>query len=372
MREKYKDSLWLLLMAALCVLLVACANIANLLLARGLKDRQQTAVRAALGASRARLVRKALTESLTLSVFGAVAGIAVAYAGARLILRLAITGPDGWVPVNPAPSTPVLLFALGISVITGVVFGMAPAWMALRAEPIEVLRGANLRVARNRGVLGTAGAQKMLVIVQAAASVVLVSAAAMLGQSLRNLERQNFGFDTGGRYLVSIGPRISGYKQEQLIPLFREIEDHLRAIPGVRMVSSVLGAPLTGWVWPRNIRIDMAVWSRRACAGRCGPLRRDCLWRAAADERDRRAHGAGRGQRFGSGYGAARSLRAGSHRAGAGHSGSDRRRASDHQSAFRGSKCAAAHFDPYVQTVDMCSRCSKSFIVNARPWLHSA
>jgi len=256
MREKYKDSLWLLLMAALCVLLVACANIANLLLARGLKDRQQTAVRAALGASRARLVRKALTESLTLSFFGAVAGIAVAYAGARLILRLAITGPDAWVPVNPAPSTPVLLFALGISVITGVVFGMAPAWMALRAEPIEVLRGANLRVARNRGVWGTAGAQKMLVIVQAAASVVLVSAAAMLGQSLRNLERQNFGFDTGGRYLVSIGPKISGYKQEQLIPLFREIEDHLRAIPGVRIVSSVLCAPLTGWVWPRNIRIE--------------------------------------------------------------------------------------------------------------------
>jgi putative ABC transport system permease protein len=229
---------------------------ANLLLGRGLKDRPQTAVRAALGASRTRLVRKALTEGLTLSVFGAVAGIAVAYAGARLILRLAITGPDGWVPVNSAPSTPVLPFALGISVITGVVFGMAPAWMALRAEPIEVLRGANRTVAGSRGVLGTAGAQQMLVIVQAAASVVLLSAAAMLGQSLRNLERQDFGFDTGGRYVVSIDPKISGYKQEQLIPLFHEIEDHLRAIPGVRMVSPALGAPLTGWVWPRNIRIE--------------------------------------------------------------------------------------------------------------------
>ena len=92
MRRDYQDSLWLLLMAALCVLLVACANIANLLLARGLKDRHQTALRAALGASRGRLVSKALAESIVLSVFGAIAGIVVAYAGASLILHLAF-GP---------------------------------------------------------------------------------------------------------------------------------------------------------------------------------------------------------------------------------------------------------------------------------------
>jgi predicted permease len=251
MRENYKASLWLLLMAALCVLLVACANIANLLLARGLKDRHQTALRAALGASRGRLVRKALTESLTLSVFGAAAGIAVAYAGASLILHLAVTGPGTWVPVSPAPSAPALLFALGISVITGVVFGIAPAWMTSHAEPIEVLRGANRSVGGNRH-----WAQKTLVIVQAAVSLVLVSAAAMLGQSLRNREHQNFGFDTSGRYLASIDPKISNYKQEQLVPLFREIEDHLRAIPGVRMASAVLGAPLSGWVWPHDIRVE--------------------------------------------------------------------------------------------------------------------
>jgi putative ABC transport system permease protein len=251
MRENYKDSLWLLLMAALCVLLVACANIANLLLARGLKERPQTALRAALGASRARLVRKALAESLTLAVFGAVAGIAVAHAGARLILHLAFTGPDTWVPVDAAPSTPVLLFALGISVITGVVFGIAPAWMTLRAEPLEALRGVNRSMGGNRHWV-----QKTLVIVQAAVSLVLLSAAAMLGQSLRNLEHQNFGFETSGRYLVSIDPRISGYQQEQLAPRFREIEDRLRTIPGVHMVSAILEAPLSGWVWPHDIRIE--------------------------------------------------------------------------------------------------------------------
>lgn len=251
MREDYKGGLLLLLVCAVCVLLVACANIANLLLARGLKDRPQTAIRAALGASRARLVRKAMAESLTLSLFGAVAGIAVAYAGTRLILHLAF-GPNTWVPVDAAPSIPVLLFALGISMMTGIVFGMAPAWMTSHAEPIEALRGANRSVGGHRGVFGTAGAQKTLVIVQVTISLVLLSAAAMLGQSLRNRAHQDFGFDPDGRYLVSIDPKLSNYTQEQLVLLFREIEGRLRAIPGVRMAGSALHAPLTG-VWTHDI-----------------------------------------------------------------------------------------------------------------------
>jgi putative ABC transport system permease protein len=243
MREDYKDGLRLLMVAAVCVLLIACANIANLLLARGLKDRPQTAIRAVLGASRARLARKALAESLTLSAFGAIAGIAVAYAGARLILHLAFE-PDIWLPVDATPSIPALLFALGISVITGVAFGMAPAWMASQAQPIEAMRGASRSVGGNRQ-----WAKKTLVIAQAAISLVLLSAAAMLGQSARNLERQDFGFDTGGRYLVQINPKLSNYKQEQLVPLFRAIEERLRAISGVRMVSYALLDPLSaGWI----------------------------------------------------------------------------------------------------------------------------
>jgi len=248
MRQEYEYDLRLLLVAAVCVLLVACANIANLLLARGLRNRQQTALRAALGASRASLVRHALAESLTLGVLGAVAGIAVAYAGAKLILQLAFTG---WVPVDATPSTPVLLFALGISLITGVLFGIAPAWMTSHADPIEALRGANRSTGGNRH-----RTQKTLVVVQAAVSLVLLSAAAMLGQSLRNLERQSFGFDTSGRYLVSIDPKLSNYKQEQLPPLFRGIEDRLRAIPGVRMVSPALYAPMSNYDWSHDIRIE--------------------------------------------------------------------------------------------------------------------
>jgi putative ABC transport system permease protein len=257
MREKYKDGLRLLFVAAVCVLLVACGNIANLLLARGRRDRSETALRAALGASRARLVGKALAESLTLALFGAVAGIVVAYAGANLILHLAIAGPDAamrsdaWIPVGAAPSPMVLLFALGISVITAVVFGIAPAWAASRAEPIEALRGANRSVGRNRH-----WAQKTLVVGQVAVSLVLLSTAAMLGQSLRNLEHQNYGFDMSGRYLVSIDPKISNYEQQQLVPLFREIQDHLHAIPGVRMVGSALYAPMSGSNWGHNIQVE--------------------------------------------------------------------------------------------------------------------
>jgi putative ABC transport system permease protein len=256
MREKYKDGLLLLLLAAACVLLVACANVANLLLARGLKHRQETAIRVTLGASRSRLVRKALIESLGLAVIGGAAGIAVAYAGAGLILRLAFGRPDTWVLVHATPSGPVLFFALAISVITGLIFGVAPAWMTSHANPMEAMRGASRTVGFNRGVLGSAGAQKMLVIMQAAVSVVLLSAAAMFGQSLRNLEHQNFGFDTRGRYLVKIVPKLSNYKQEQLLPLIREIEDQLRLIPGVHAVGSVIAAPQNGWVWPHDIRVE--------------------------------------------------------------------------------------------------------------------
>jgi putative ABC transport system permease protein len=256
MREKYKDALWLLQMAALCVLLVACANVASLLLARGLRNRQQMGMRVTLGAPRSRLIRTALIESTVLAVTGGAAGIAVAYAGARLILNLAFTRPDTWIPVDATPSGTVLLFALAVSVITGLIFGIPPAWMASRAEPMQSIRGASRTVGNSGGVPGSAGAQKMLVIMQAAVSLVLLSVAAMLGQSLRNLEHQNFGFNPDGRYLVSINTRISSYKQEQLVPLFREIEDRLRFIPGVHMAGSVLEAPLSGWVWPHDIRIE--------------------------------------------------------------------------------------------------------------------
>jgi putative ABC transport system permease protein len=253
MRDQYQEGLKLLLIAAGCVLLVACANLANLMLARGLKDRAHTSIRVALGASRGRLVRKVLVESTLLAVIGGVLAIGVAYAGTRLILYLAfqIGGPNNYVPIDAAPSWPVLLFTLAVSVLTGVVFGIAPAWMTSRTDPADALRGAGRAIGAGRS-----WAQKALVIAQIAVSVILLSAAALLGQSLRNLEHQRFGFETKDRYIAWINPMLGNYKPEQMELLFRRIDDSLLQIPGMRMAAPALYAPMTGDSWNDGVRIE--------------------------------------------------------------------------------------------------------------------
>jgi putative ABC transport system permease protein len=253
LRDQYEDGLKLLLVAAGCVLLVGCANLANLMLARGLKDRAQTSIRVALGAPRGRLLRKSLVECVMLATIGGALGVGVAYAGTRLILHLAfrIGGPNNYVPVSAIPSLPVLLFTLGISVLTGIIFGILPGWITSHADPIEALRGAGRSLAGGRS-----WAQTFLVIAQAAMSLVLLSAAALLGQSLRNLQHQNFGFETQGRYIASINSRLGNYKPEQLEPMFRQVADSLQQVPGVRMVASALYAPMTGDMWNQPIRLE--------------------------------------------------------------------------------------------------------------------
>lgn len=253
LRDEYEDGLKLLLVAAGCVLLVACGNVANLMLARGLKDRAQTSIRVALGAPRARLVRKSLVECILLASIGGVLGIGVAYGATRLILRLAFQngGPNNYVPVSAAPSVPVLLFTFGMSVLTGILFGIAPAWMTSHADPIEALRGSNRSVSGSRS-----WAQKSLVIAQAAMSLVLLSAAALLGQSLRNLQHQEFGFETPGRFIAWIDPSLGNYKPEQMEPMFRQIDERLQQIPGVRMVAPVLYAPMSGDSWNNGVRVQ--------------------------------------------------------------------------------------------------------------------
>ena len=178
---------------------------------------------------------------------GGAAGIAVAWAGARLIVHLAFQA--GWVPVSAAPSMPVVLFALAVSLMTALLFGIVPALITSRADPMDAMRGST------RTASDTTGAQKALVIAQTAVSVVLLSAAAMLGQSLYNLEHQNLGFAADGRYLVSIDSKLSNPPQKQLLPLFREIDDRLRALPGVRTASAALYAPMSGSDWSHDVRI---------------------------------------------------------------------------------------------------------------------
>src|SRR6201994_2438991 len=201
MKADYGDSLRILLTVCCLVLLIACANIANLLLARGAARRSQTSVRLALGASRRRIIRQSLTESVVLSLFGGVAGVVVAFLGVKLIVALAFRSAH-YVPIDATPSLPVLGFAFLLSLLTGLLFGTAPAWMATHADPAEALRGAN-RSTSDRSSLS----QKILVIFQATLSVVLLAGAGLLTRSIENMQHQNLGFETDHRALVSlIGP----------------------------------------------------------------------------------------------------------------------------------------------------------------------
>ncbi len=239
MKEEYGRSLRILLGVCGMVLLIACANVANLLLARSAARRSQTALRLALGANRRQIVGQALIESVVLAVGGGIAGLLVAIAAARLLLALAFRGARV-VPISILPSPLVLLFAFVLALVTGLIFGAAPAWFATRTSPLEALRGVGRSTSDHSGM-----ARRVLLIVQAALSVVLVAGATMLARSLDNLEHQRFGYETEGRVIVSLNRPPATYTSPQLGALYRRIEDALNRLPGVTGSGLALYNPLT-------------------------------------------------------------------------------------------------------------------------------
>ena len=239
MREQYGRSLQILLAVCGLVLLIACANVANLLLARAVARRGQTALRLAIGASRRRIVTQALVESVLLAVAGGLVGLLVAVGTAKLLLALAFAGAT-FLPIDVRPAPMVLAFAFGVALLTGIVFGAAPAWFATRTDPIDALRGAGRSTSDHSSFARTA-----LLIVQATISVVLVAGAMMLGRSLGNLERQDFGYEIDGRILVAINRPPATYSIEQLTALYRDVEERLLRLPGVRGAGLALYNPLT-------------------------------------------------------------------------------------------------------------------------------
>ena len=233
----------MLMILSSVVLLIACANIANLLLARATGRRAEVAVRMALGAGRKRLIRQILTESVLLSSIGGLAGLAVAYAGSHTILALAY--PDAKsLPIATSPSLPVLGFAFLISLITGVFFGVIPAWFASRAQPAEALRGLS-RSTRDRSSLP----RKAMVVLQEALSVVLLVGAILMSKSLANLEHQNLGLTTTNRYVLHFDPQGAGYTIDRMPALNRQIQDRFQALPGVASVGLARYSPLENENW---------------------------------------------------------------------------------------------------------------------------
>ena len=249
MRDEYQSGLHLLMWVSGFVLLIACANVANLMLVRAASRRQHTSVRTALGASRSRQMAQVLTESTVLAMLGGIVGVGFAFACTRLILQLAFR--DSHVAISAMPSLPVLGFTFGICLLTGVLFGVAPAWMTAHADPADALRGAHRSTSQAAG-----WTQKSLVVAQAALSLVLLCAAGLLARSLRNMQHQNFGFEVTNRYVLHLDPSMAGYKPGELPAFYRQLHDNLAAIPGVSGVSFALYTPMEGDNWGETVYIE--------------------------------------------------------------------------------------------------------------------
>jgi predicted permease len=253
MREHYQHWLQILMMVTGFVLLIVCANVANLMLVRGMERRRQISLSMALGARASRLVRQPLIESILLSFFGGAASLAIALAGTRLILRFAFPSLPGLagVPISASPSMPVLLFAFTTSLVTGVAFGIAPAWMATRVDPMEALRGTGRSTTR----VGSFP-RKMFVVFQTVFSLVLLSAAGLLTSALQRLEDQDFGFDQDRRIVAAMNARLAGYRTDRLSLLYRRIHDSIASIPGVSSVALCLYSPQKGGGWGAAVSVD--------------------------------------------------------------------------------------------------------------------
>jgi len=239
MKEEYGRSLQILLSVCGLVLLIACSNVANLLLARGVARRGQTAVRLAVGATPRQIVVQALTESVLLAIGGGIVGLVVAMAAARLLLVLAFHNSH-FLPISTAPSLMVLAFAFVLALVTGIIFGAAPAWLATRTDPAEALRGSG-RGTQDRSSF----ARKALLVVQATLSVVLVAGATMLARSLNKLEHQDFGYQVQNRVEVNMNRPPATYTLPQVAALYRQLEGQLNRLPGVQGAGLALYNPLT-------------------------------------------------------------------------------------------------------------------------------
>ena len=247
LRDNFAKPLLYLMALVGLLLLIACTSIASMLLARAVARQREMALRISLGAGRFRLVRQLLTESLLLSAAGSLLGVFLAYLGAKSILRIITSGRrivelPAHLEIDVHPDVHVLLFAAGVALLTGVLFGLAPAWTAFASAPSASLRE-----------IGTAGGTRLqrlfgksLVVAQVALSVVLLSAAGLFVGHLWNLQHLNLGFRRDHVLLVTLDPRRSEYKDEQLSRLYQELLGRMEALPGVRSATLSGATPISG------------------------------------------------------------------------------------------------------------------------------
>jgi predicted permease len=253
LRGQFSQPLLILLGFVGLVLLIACANVAALLLARAQGRGREIAVRLALGASRARLVRQLLTESLMLAVAGGLCGTAIAGWGARVLLLLMSGG--ALLPVEVRINLTVVGFAAAVSLLTGILFGLAPALGSTRWSLIPALKESPASASRgSRGPRWRLG--KSLVVAQVALSLLLLAGAGLFVRTLMNLEHENLGFDPHGLLLFGVNPKQSGYEGPRLISLYDRLLQRIRTVPGVRAASLSAYALMSGWCNTSSIAVE--------------------------------------------------------------------------------------------------------------------
>ena len=238
LRDCYAFPLKLLLCVSGIVLLVACANIANLLLARASHRRREIAVRLALGASRGRLVQQLITESMLLALAGGVLATPIAWWGSLALVRMISTG-DSRVPLAVDPDWRIFAFTAAVALLTGILFGLAPAVRSTRADPGPVMKEGTRHAGRSSHTL-----DRTLVVAQVALSVVLITGAGLFLRTLQDLWKVNIGYDRGNVLMLSVDAKLAGYPSDGAGSIYREILRRLQALPGVKSASASIVRPV--------------------------------------------------------------------------------------------------------------------------------
>jgi predicted permease len=253
LRNQYGDSLKILMGVVAMVLLIACANLANFVLARAATRKREIATRLALGSSRARIVRQSLIETTLLSLTGGVLGLGIAFAATRVLIRFVSHG-DAYIAMDPTPDTTVLLFTLGLCLLTGILFGLAPAIAAARTGAAGNLNAGG-RTAQSSGGKSGRFLPKALVTVQVMLSLLLLVGAGLFLRTLRNLQNQDYGFERSHLLLAEFNARLAGYKPSQTPGLHQRLVERLSALPGVRSVALSLSPPISGGNWSSSVTV---------------------------------------------------------------------------------------------------------------------
>jgi predicted permease len=238
LRRRYSTPLRMLMVIVALVLLIACANVGGLLLSRATSRKAEISLRMALGASRRRILRQLITESMLLAVFGGIVGVVISIWGVMLLVRLVAREA----PLDTQPDLVVLGFTVTISIISGVLFGFLPA---LRASKTDLVSAMKQRTATRTGRLHLSPSSA-LVVLQVSLSMVLLTGAGLFVGSLLQLRRENLGFDRNNVLVLDIDARLAGYKPKELPSLYQRLLDRLNAVPNVRSVTMATYAPLSG------------------------------------------------------------------------------------------------------------------------------